>query len=298
MKVQTVKTPAARTRSRRARFAALAATLSIALLAGPAFADGGGSWNDGGPGNAGANTGSPTGVPPGEFACGQNIGKQAGALYSKVNGAWTKWYDAGYPNCSGSGTSDTGNLQICSAGFDVYRFYGTVRNPVQAMTRSKVNNKAWCKQESAYTFAGTTPYDANPAGNFGSPWAASVTTNQDAARNGLPSDVVARDTGLLTSGTPTKVSGSCVNAQAKGNPLAAWLATAPPAAKVALGTTIGSIYWTQSGHGRYPRNGLVEAGLSAIRGYLFSTAAWKSSGMTAAPTPNPNGVAQGRLSKA
>jgi hypothetical protein len=289
-----------RTASARARqvVAALAVTLSlVAAAAAPsAAAPAPTGWSDSGPGAVGGSGGSSSQTGGrGEFHCGQRIGLTPGALYMRFQGRWSRWWDYGYQSCVGQGASslwdNSGVVELVPTGFLVYRFYGSASNPVQAMTRSRVNLTAWGAAESSYSFPATNPFDAGVAA--GAPWRAGEDRNwQQYYDGGAESAVFRNDAGQLTTSYPTRVAGSCVNAQSD-NSIATWFTTqASDTEKIALRAALGYDYWVASAAGRYPATGRAEAGIAQIRsGYRFDWNAWVNGDTSAPPAPKADGDA-------
>lgn len=120
-----------------ARSAAFIGITLALIIAGslPSFANG---WS----GASGAGVGSAGGASYGATMCeninGQNVGVYDGRII----------YQAPFPGCSGPrngpgnrvvGWSQTGIFGVCTAGFEVFRFYGTMANPVETTTISTIN---------------------------------------------------------------------------------------------------------------------------------------------------------------
>jgi hypothetical protein len=265
-------TPRTRRRGISAVVAALAMTAS---LAGTAWAGGTGGWDDGGTGGTGGGT-ETGGTGASGYTCGQAIGKTDGALYQMQDGVWIRVYESPYPNCSTDpgGWLKTGLAQVCQDGFDVYRFYGTVKDPVEAMTNSSVVMSDWCALNQTYFFQGTTPYDQSPNGSFGSPWSVVKGTNPTAADNNGPSVITQwAGTGLLTTGTPTKDLGTCSAVSTHATLLHQW-DTATPADKVQFRAQIGNQWLSSSQQGKYVTVGDEQVGVTSLGGYHYDTATW------------------------
>lgn len=277
------------TRSRTARWFATVVTLalSLTLLATtPASA----GWGDnpppgssGGSGSAGGQSGA------GEFACGQNIGLQPGALYKKMGRTWYRWWEYGYSSCVGKGASsqwnNTGYIELCSTGFLVWRFYGSASNPTAAVTRSRVNNTQWCAGETT-SFPAHNPMDANVP--VGSPWAAVQGVSLDQLYNGSPAYSYFRnDAGQLTTTGPARVQGGCEGLMSTTT-IRQWYDKASENEKIALRAALGTDYWLVSSQGRGANaTALSQAGLRNATGYPFSWAQWAATPQTKSQAPVP-----------
>lgn len=104
---------------------AVAALLAMAVLAPAVPAGAIGVLPAPQPG--GGTSGGVTGGGSGSFRCANDAG---------VDSIGRVWYDK-YPGCWGY--RHTGSFSWCPTGFEVWRFYGTVANPIQSYTTSKVN---------------------------------------------------------------------------------------------------------------------------------------------------------------
>lgn len=281
-----------RLRARTAKLvvAILALALSLTLLGAPAAQAG---WTDTGPGTGSGGSGSSGGQGgSGQWHCGNWLpGQNPGALYYKLGANWHRWFEYGYQSCVGQGSSaqwnNTGYAELCPAGFLVYRFYGSYRNPAAAVTRSQTNLTSWCAGESTYAFPAANPLDAGV--DVGSPWKAALGVNQDQAKNGAPSiHYMRNDAGLLVPSWSTRVAGNCSALQTEGT-LRNWYdRTASDTERIALRAALGTDYWVASGGGAHPATGLAEAGLRFANGYRFNWGAWLKN-TNAVPAYDPNG---------
>jgi len=269
--------------------ALLAVTMSLVLSPLAAYA----AWNDNGPGNTGGTGGSGTGNGT-NYDCGQNIGLLSGALYLKTGGHWVMQYDATYPNCvSGSSKfSGSGPVQLCLAGYEVYRFYATTPTAAPTVTRSRLNLPAWCAGETTYTFAAQTNWDDRPTVAPGSPDYVASGTNADQTAQKLPAAVGRREIGTLTSATPAKITTKSCASVSQANPMIAWWATATPAEQVNYRAFIGNAFYDMATVGKYtyPLTAAHEYGMSSLSGYKYSTLPDQGLFPGRAPTPNTKGA--------
>jgi hypothetical protein len=264
--------------------------------------------DDSGPGESHGSY--PTGGGGGpDWKCGQQIGKQKGALYHLEGGGWVKHYSANYPNCNGSSNwKGSGALKWCQAGFEVYRFYGQNGAKPAAVTRSRLELPGYCQSAPVYRFSGNTSWDAGI--KPGSPDYIPSGTNRDRKLNGLPAAVGRREGGFLTSTQPTKVYGSCTTVDSP-NPMKAWWAKASRVSRLSWQAGMGEAYLRFGGilplpkpltaaelkrlkklreAGKpepspraFPRTAAQQLGFTAVSGYFYDPAEWTV--RTSAPKP-------------
>lgn len=262
-------------KTRRLRAALFAATLTVGLGApvllpsapAEAAAVSGGSWDDNGPGSGSGGT------DPGGSGAGANDFKCSGKylIYKPTN---TRAYENPYPNCDPAynrvSWSRTGRIDLCPVGFQVFRFYGTYKNPAAAYTVSDLNLTKWCDNESLYSFWATNPSDSTGKAP-GSPWfSLSKTANPEGkAYIGTArfSQWGRTEFGLLAPGVKYSASSSaCTVAQTSPNPLSAYLndTAVTEAAKKNAKQVFWNSYLTLSRNGKYPKTALAVLGLKSI----------------------------------
>ena len=245
--------------------AALVAGVGAPLVAAatPAHAEGGGTWDDNGQGGGKGTTqpGGGTGVGADNFYC------KGIEIWNKKPPV--KAYDGPYMNCNGyAGYKRTGAITQCPVGFQVFRFYGTYKEPSSAYTVSDVQLKSWCSPESLYTFWGVNPADYTGK-TPNSPWFSRIADNPfgKTIGGGHFSTVGVTEFNRLTAGVPYSKSGSCATAQTTPNPIAAYLSD--PAVTAASKTSTRNLFWQAylvlSKQGAYPKTANAMLGLSSIK---------------------------------
>ena len=213
---------------------------------------------------AGATDPGGTGAGADSFKC---VGKY---LVYKPTGAQA--YDNPYPNCDPAYNrakwDRTGRIKLCPVGFQVFRFYGSYKNPASAYTVSDLNLSDWCANESVYSFWAANPSDAS--GKVpGSPWFSLSKTPNPTGKyvGGARFTQVGRtEFGRLSPGVRYSGSNTCTIAQTNPNPLAAYLNN--PAVTAAAKKNAKQLFWnsyvTLSRSGQYPKTALAVLGLKTI----------------------------------
>lgn len=127
-----------------------------------------------------------------------------------------KIYDAPYRKCVDVETGWATSLYaLCPIGWEVWRFYGTVSDPVKAWSVSRINFADWCEPNAPVLAIAPNPMDAGRSGF--SPWVSSQGTN----RRGQKYYVAA---GRYTTVEPFRRSGDPVSLLSDQGMIAEWVA--------------------------------------------------------------------------